>query len=120
MNIQRKLGNGNWDEQGMGEFADSYIDQVLAREPMQANWFKREPLTDRAAALAYLATGETLKWDDEWYAELRDADAAKWQPKPRPAQTMARCECGHDVPTGTTMSSSHGTCCPDCYDQMSD
>ena len=120
MNIQRKLGNGNWDEQEMGEHTDSYINRALAREPMQAKWFKREPLTDRTAALAHLAAGETLKWDDEWYAELRDADAAKWQSKPRPVQTMTRCDCGHDVPAGTAMSSSRGTCCPDCYDRMSE
>jgi len=34
MNIQRKLGNGNWDEQEMGEYTDSYINRALAREPM--------------------------------------------------------------------------------------
>jgi len=118
MNIQRKLSNGNWTD--TGEFTDSYISDALNREPMQAEWFKREPLMSKAEVLDHLASGQTLKYDDEWYEELRDADAAKWQPKPRRVVEMVRCDCGHDVPVGTAMSSSRGTCCPDCYDRMSD
>jgi len=117
MNIQRKLSNGNWTD---AEDADYYISKALDREPMQAPWFNREPLTDKAQVLDYLANGETLKYDDEWYEMLRDADAAKWQPKPRRVIEMVRCDCGHSVPAGMVMSSSQGTCCPDCYDLMSD
>jgi len=122
MNIQRKLSNGTmWAD--TKEFTDKYIDGALAKEA-EAKLFirspKREFLVSKAEILDYLASGKTLKYGDDWYAELRDADAAKWQPKLRTAQAMTRCECGHDVPAGTAMSSSRGTCCPGCYDRMSD
>jgi len=37
----------------------------------------------------------------------------------RANQTMVDCNCGHRVPLFPGMSSSRGTCCPDCYDRMS-
>lgn len=36
-----------------------------------------------------------------------------------PSPPMILCDCGHRVPKGTVMSTSSGTSCPDCYDDMS-
>lgn len=30
-----------------------------------------------------------------------------------------KCDCGHAVPRDLVMNSSSGTCCPECYDEMS-
>ena len=38
----------------------------------------------------------------------------------RTAPVMVTCKCGYSVPKNQVMRSSHGTCCPDCYDMMSD
>lgn len=33
---------------------------------------------------------------------------------------MVRCGCGHTVARSLVMSASLGTCCPNCYDRLSD
>ena len=33
---------------------------------------------------------------------------------------LVKCACGHTVPGTRTMSTSRGTSCPACYDQMSE
>ena len=33
---------------------------------------------------------------------------------------LVLCGCGHSVPRSWVMRASHGTACPDCYDEMSD
>ena len=51
----------------------------------------------------------------------RSIDSYYPQPKPKPApRTYVVADCGHEVAEGMAMSSSHGTCCPECYDRMSD
>lgn len=39
---------------------------------------------------------------------------------PKPAGDMVRAGCGHMVSSSQLMYASRGTCCPDCYDSMSD
>lgn len=34
-------------------------------------------------------------------------------------ETMVKCACGHSVPPALVMWANLGTCCPDCYDRMS-
>lgn len=33
---------------------------------------------------------------------------------------MVDCDCGHTISSGLLMEATRGTCCPDCYDRMSD
>jgi len=33
---------------------------------------------------------------------------------------LVTCSCGHSVPAVQVMNASMGTCCPDCYDRMSE
>jgi hypothetical protein len=43
--------------------------------------------------------------------------------KQRQAQSVAeyvKCDCGHTVPKSQVMGSARGSCCPNCYDRMSD
>ncbi len=47
-----------------------------------------------------------------------EADAMRSQPIR--VKKMVTCDCGHTVPEILVMSASRGTCCPDCYDEMSD
>lgn len=36
------------------------------------------------------------------------------------AEEEVLCSCGHSVPKSMVMFSSTGTCCPECYDRMSE
>ena len=37
-----------------------------------------------------------------------------------PKIELVKCSCGHSVPRIAVMSASLGSCCPDCYDRLSD
>lgn len=93
------------------------VDRALARESWLAPRLGRAPRTTREEVFAALAQGEEVHFDSDWYAVLRDADAER--PQPRPAPRMVACECGHTVRAELVMTSSSGTCCPDCYDERS-
>ena len=116
MRFQRKLSNGMWHDD---DRIDEFVDGALAREAWFAPRIKREPMTTRQQVLDYLATGKALRHDDDWYAEIRDADA-QVAPTQKPAPKMVRCACGHTVEANLVMNASRGTSCPDCYDRMSE
>lgn len=48
-----------------------------------------------------------------------EMEAERLQPH-RVRGQMVRCDCGHMCPRNLVMSASLGTCCPGCYDRMSD
>lgn len=73
----------------------------------------------REEIVALLELGKAVRWCqsanfyyDHSYGKLGRKRTA--QPV-----TMVRCDCGHTVPQGESMSASLGTSCPDCYDRMS-
>lgn len=49
---------------------------------------------------------------------LDEIEAEILQPAAR--EKMIRCSCGHTIPASLVMGASLGSCCPDCYDRMSD
>ena len=64
---------------------------------------------------------------DNWrdlMAELRALQAALpaiqavTRHAPMTSATMTRCDCGHTCPRSQAMTTSSGTACPDCYDDM--
>ncbi len=117
MKLQRKLENGKWCDIRT-ESTEKFVDAVLAREPQFAPMSSRQPMTTRQQVLDYLAAGNVIRYGDDWYAEIRDADAIRQLPVMVSRQS-ARCDCGHVIPTTLVMNSSRGSSCPDCYDRMS-
>jgi hypothetical protein len=114
MRLQRQYENGQWWDD---ERSEKFIGMVLAREPEFAPIDGREPMVTRQHVLDYLATGKTLRYSCDWYANIRDADALK--PRATRPVVMVNCDCGHSVSAGLVMSASRGTSCHDCYDRMS-
>ena len=115
MKFQRMLCNGNWIDD---DRIDLFCDMVLEREPWVSKNEDREPMTTKQQILDFLATGKNIRYDSDWYANIRDADAiVKKVVKP---VEMVMCYCGHETPRNLRMSTSLGTSCPDCYDRMSD
>lgn len=101
MKLQRCESNGNWyDEERINfieraaEFGKTTIDDVIAK----------------------MATEKMVHFGTDWYEMIRDADAIK----PKVIDQFTCSVCGFDYPISNRMSSSRGTCCPDCYDSMSD
>lgn len=112
-NLLTKLSNGNWIEVSEEKVA-LYIPRILEREKWFAPRVGREPMTTKEEVLAFLQTGKTLNYGDDWYAVLKMS-----LPKPKAeTPTMVICDCGHTVPASSVMSTSRGTSCPDCYDKM--
>jgi hypothetical protein len=61
-------------------------------------------------------------WFETQRALVRRQKALPKIARPQAAQPTVRmvwCDCGHRIPANLMMSSSRGTCCPDCYDRMS-
>lgn len=110
-----RISNGNWVPV-TAEKEDLYINQVLERESWVAPRVGREPMTTKTEVLEFLKTGKTLNRGDDWYAQIKYS-----VPTPPATHTvvMVNCDCGHTIPSTSVMSSSTGTCCPDCYDKMS-
>ena len=70
---------------------------------------------------AALESGEVVKYDGDWYAQIRDADAQAPTPAPRRSTYERTLDCGHTVYNKSeVMSASNGTSCHRCYDRMSD
>lgn len=100
--MQRQLSNGMWTQvRDEGKFLN------LAAE--------RDGITIEECRNS-LDAGQTLRYDDDWYANLRNKPTRR----PRPAVKMVRASCGHTVPEADVMSTSRGTSCSRCYDRMSD
>jgi hypothetical protein len=124
MKFQRQfmLSSGShWHEETDPTRINEFIDMALELESLYAPHLKRAPMTTREQVLEFLATGETLKYDNEiWYAQIRDGDAPRWQPRVKPPVRMTKADCGHTIPASWMMNASMGTSCPECYERMSD
>jgi len=121
MKLQRQLSNGtSWVDDERTEY---FFDMVLAREVWFAPRQKRQPMTTYQEITELLEAGETIHYDNDWYANLRCGDAHQRkievrQAKQKPIETVLA-DCGHVVDRVLVMSASLGTSCPDCYDEMS-
>jgi hypothetical protein len=115
MKFQRMLSNGKWTDE---DRIDLFINKFLAREPIMAPRQNRKPMTTSEQVIEFISAGNKAHYDDDWYADFRDADAIIPQAPRR--VNMVRCDCGHECPSTQRMNASRGTSCPDCYDRMSD
>jgi len=122
MKIQRQLSNGTswWDETDETRI-NHFIDMVLAREAWFAPRKNREPMTTREQVLAQLAAGNEQRYDDDWYANIRDADSIKPRQVRQPDYPGGRkLGCGCTVYyQSEVMSASMGSSCSSHYDRMS-
>jgi len=119
MKLQRRLDNASWiDEDRKSEF----IARAVARDAEIAQYTKQVPKTEQEIR-DILTTGATIPYGQDWYAELRDANA---QPCPRPERRqwdypngrLLDCSCTVYY-QGQVMSASLGSTCQECYDRMS-
>ena len=111
--ILEQYSNGMWVEIPADKI-DSYINDVLARESWYAPRVHRDPMTTTAEVMDFLSTGATIRYDTEWYANIK----MDIPPTPAPAPEMVKCACGHTVPKRSVMMASMGPSCPECYDEM--
>lgn len=103
-NLEYQLANGKWEPCG------NRTDTFLAR------CIKYGSAATEAEAIDKLVSGETLRnHSTDWYSNCRVKPELKTAPIP---ETMKR-SCGHTVSRILVMSSSMGSSCPDCYDEMS-
>ena len=114
MKFQRMVGAGQWVDDTRIEF---FVNMAVERETWLAPRENRE-LRTYQDMLNLLSSGVSIRYDNEWYAYIRDADAMK-PATPKPV-TMVRCDCGHTIPQAQAMNASMGTSCPNCYDRMSE
>ena len=123
MKLQRQLENCAWVNETDETRINHFLDMVLERETWYAERVHRQPMTTRGEVLAYLATGQEIRYDNDWYASIRDGEVyerlmAEREARRQPVK-MVKCSCGHTVPQGQVMMASLGTACPDCYDRLS-
>ena len=81
------------------------------------------PLT-RDEVLTALWAGRELRNDkNDWYSNCRSGSAYEAKLATRragaPPVKLVKCSCGHTIPSGSVMSASLRSSCPDCYDRMS-
>jgi len=113
MKFQRMVGARQWVDDTRIEF---FIDKAVERKTWLAPRENRQPRTYQDV-IDLMSAGVLIRYDNEWYAYIRDADAVKHVV---PKQVlMVCCDCGHTVPQAQAMNASLGTACPDCYDRMS-
>jgi hypothetical protein len=116
MKLQRMLENAKWIDV-RDDLIDSYIERVVSREQWLAPRENRQPMT-APQIIERLGAGVAFRTSDDWYAQIRDADAMK--PRAVTAASMTRCDCGHLTQKALVMNTSRGTACPACYDRMSE
>lgn len=126
MKLQRQLSNGSWIDDDRTEY---FFDFVLEREQWYAPRVNRQPMTTHHELTDYLATGKTIHYDSDWYANIRDGEAharllelakQRRDNDPNFSNTGWELDCGHVVHHRShIMSSSQGSSCTDCYDRMS-
>jgi hypothetical protein len=117
MKLQRQLSNGSWYDV---KDADRFIAQAVAADVWMARNESRTPRTADEIKVA-LVTGETVKYDGDWYAQIRDAEAQAPKATPRRPTYERTLDCGHTVYNKSeVMTTSNGTSCHRCYDRMSD
>ena len=117
MKFQTMLENGTWYDETR---VDMFIAKAVEAEQWMARNENRQPRTAEEITAA-LADGETVKYDGDWYAQIRDADAQAPKATPRRSTYERTLDCGHTVYNRSeVMSASQGTSCHRCYDRMSD
>jgi hypothetical protein len=121
MKFQSKLSNGSWHDETKPERIKMFIDKAVKAETWIARNERREPRSANEIKAA-LAAGEVVKYDGDWYAEIRDADAQAPKFPHGIASTYERTlDCGHTVYNKSeVMTTSSGTSCHRCYARMSD
>lgn len=129
MKLQYQLSNGNWTN------CDDRIEEFLTMcerhnriSPAgkindRSSWTTDRELT-RDEVIAALETGREMRNDaSDWYSNCRDGEAYERKMAERraaaPPVKMVKCSCGHTIPSGSVMSASLGSACPDCYDRLS-
>ena len=78
----------------------------------------------RDEVLTALLAGRELRNDkNDWYSNCRSGSAYEAKLAARrttaPPVKLVKCSCGHTIPSGSVMSASLGSSCPDCYDRLS-
>jgi len=72
---------------------------------------------------AILRPDGELRYIEHWLvktaAEFEAEEALEQTRKNAPKPEMVKCSCGHSAPRSQVMSASMGSCCPNCYDKMS-
>lgn len=116
MRLQRQLSNASWVDVDASR-VDEFVGYVVELGIYNFNERRRE-FVDHAEVVRRLEAGTEVKYDHDWYANLRDANALK--PRQRVQERQVDCDCGHTVGESQVMNASQGTSCPDCYDRMSD
>ena len=113
--LQRQLSNGQWVEVEQDR-VDEFLVQALAKEKMIAERQERPSLQTTDELLEKMAAGERFRYDEDWYANLRDGDA--WITVDRPAYSgrITRCvRCGQTTADGVFFTiHANGTICDDC------
>lgn len=94
---------------------DEIVVAIIRRDGWLAAREAREIMSTADDVHAYLATGKSLQFGDDWSDKIRQT------PEPRVAivTPVVVCDCGHSVNPINVMSASLGTSCVDCYDRMS-
>lgn len=116
MKLQQKLSNGMWTEIEPNR-NEEFLDAAVEFETRMARRLNT-PVKTKSGYIQLLKSGKRLSWDEDWYAEIRDADAVK-SIVPKPVE-LVKCACGHAVSKSSVMSASMGSSCPECYDRMSE
>lgn len=57
---------------------------------------------------------------ENWMVLTKEAHEKRYAPRPVVQADTQKCSCGHTIQKSLVMSSSMGSCCPDCYDRMSE
>ena len=104
----------------VGRFGATYKtadDGALSAAIAQASEFNNKSVSEIEDMLQ---SGQPIEWcksPNYHYDHGKGIIRKKKSPK---APQLVDCDCGHSVAPALRMSASNGTCCPDCYDEMSD
>lgn len=121
MKLQYQLSNGTWTD--CNERTEEFLSNAVnMKQDSRDGWvaITRDEATDR------LNRGGELRHGTNWYQCIRDGEAVERIAAERRAATVRdypdglKLACGHTVYSKiSVMSSSRGTCCAECYDDMS-
>jgi hypothetical protein len=129
--LQYQLSNGNWADcnRNGSDRTEEFLlrcekfNGISADSKIVPIFRAARPLT-RDDVIIALLDGQILRNDkDDWYSNCRSGSAYEEAITLRRANAvpikMVKCSCGHTIPSGSVMSASTGSSCPDCYDRMS-
>jgi len=124
--LQYQLSNGAWMD--CEERAEEFLQWCEEHNGMDdagriVPRFRASRGLTRTEVLDALRAGTILRNDSaDWYSTCRAVPHDEHDARSDATERVQRvhCACGHDVPRALVMHGSRGTCCPDCYDEMSD